>query len=92
MIEAAACGVPALASRIYGLTDAVDEGKTGWMHKAGDVQELAKQLERLFSNPAELASKGQVAREYVETHFKEEIVTDALRNLYEHRLTQFLKS
>jgi glycosyltransferase involved in cell wall biosynthesis len=83
--------VPTLASRIYGLTDAVVEGKTGWMHKAGDVQELAQQLDRLLANPAELASKGKAAREYVETYFAEEIVTDAMRNLYEHRLAQVLK-
>jgi glycosyltransferase involved in cell wall biosynthesis len=86
VIEAAACGVPALASRIYGLTDAVVEGQTGWMHKAGDVQELAQQLDRLLANPAELASKGKAAREYVETHFAEEIVTDAMLQFYQKRL------
>lgn len=88
VIEAAACGAPTLASRIYGLTDAVVEGETGWMHKAGDVQELALQLDRLLSNPAELASKGKAARRYAETYFAEEIVIDAMRNLYEHRLAQ----
>lgn len=91
VIEAAACGVPTLASRIYGLTDAVVDGQTGWMHKAGDVQELVLQLDRLLANPAELASKGKAAREYVETYFAEEIVTDAMRNLYKHRLAQLLK-
>jgi glycosyltransferase involved in cell wall biosynthesis len=29
IVEAAACGVPAVASRIYGITDAVDDGKPG---------------------------------------------------------------
>ena len=42
VIEAAACGVPALASRIYGLSDAVVEGQTGWMHNAGDAYDLAR--------------------------------------------------
>jgi glycosyltransferase involved in cell wall biosynthesis len=91
VIEAAACGVPALASRIYGLTDAVVEGKTGWMHKAGDVQELAQQLDRLLGNPAELASRGKAARRYAQAFFAEEILTDAMRKLYEHRIDQVLK-
>ena len=72
VIEAAACGVPALASRIYGLTDAVVEGQTGWMHNAGDVQYLANKLDCLLAAPAELASKGEAAREYVENYFAEE--------------------
>ena len=88
MIEAAACGVPALASRIYGLTDAVVEGQTGWMHKAGDVQELAQHLDRLFANPAELALKGREARQYVEANFAEGILTEAMRDLYVSRITQ----
>jgi len=88
VIEAAACGVPTLASRIYGLTDAVVEGQTGWMHKAGDIQEVKQQLDRLFANPAKLAPKGEAARRYVETFFAEEILTDEMINLYKHRLGQ----
>ena len=92
VIEAAACGAPTLASRIYGLTDAIVEGQTGWMHKVGDVEEVIQQLDRLFANPAELVSKGIAARRYVETFFAEEIVTNEMRNLYEHRLNQVIKN
>ena len=87
VIEAAACGVPSLVSRIYGLTDAVVEGKTGWMHKAGDIQDLAQKLDRLLSNSNELFLTGQTARRYVETHFAEGIVTAAMKNFYEHKLS-----
>lgn len=86
VIETGACGVPALVSRIYGLTDAVVEGQTGWMHMAGDVQDLSKQLDYLLTNPAELAVKGKAARQYVETFFAEEIVTDAMLKFYQERL------
>ena len=85
VIEAAACGVPALVTRIYGLTDAVVEGKTGWMHKAGDVEELAQQLDHLLSNPAELGLRGQAALEYVKTYFAEGIVTSAMLQFYQKR-------
>ena len=85
VIEAAACGLPALASRIYGLTDAVAEGLTGWMHEAANVQDLTQQLNSLFANPAELATKGQAARHYAETVFAEEAVTGALLQFYKKR-------
>ena len=87
VIEAGACEVPSLVSRIYGLTDAVVEDQTGWMHKAGDVQELLKQLDRLLDNPTELTVKGKAARQYVETFFREEIVTDEMFQFYQKRLS-----
>ena len=85
VIEAAACGVPALASRIYGLTDAVAEGLTGWMHEAGNIKDLTRQLNTLFSNPEELAIKGQAARRYAETMFAEEVITGAMLQFYKKR-------
>jgi glycosyltransferase involved in cell wall biosynthesis len=86
VIEAAACGVPALASRIYGLTDAVAEGQTGWMHDAGNVEDLARQLDGLLAKPDELIIKGRAAREYAVRMFAEETVTAAMVDFYLKRL------
>jgi glycosyltransferase involved in cell wall biosynthesis len=85
VIEAAACGVPALVSRIYGLTDAVVEGQTGWMHEAGDVQDLAQRLNSLLANSAELAARGQAARRYAEKVFAEEAITGAMLKFYKEK-------
>lgn len=88
VIEAAACGVPTLASRIYGLTDAVVEGQTGWLHKPGDIQDLSEQLDRLFANPIELTSTGVVARQYATTYFSEKILVEAMKDLYKRKINQ----
>lgn len=88
VIEAAACGVPALASRIYGLTDAVKEGQTGWMHEAGNVHDLTQQLNALMANPADLAVKGKAALEYAQTVFAEDTVTAAMLHFYKKRLNE----
>ena len=40
-VEAGSCGLPVITSRIYGLTDAVEEGVTGLMHEPGDVNEIS---------------------------------------------------
>ena len=86
VIEAAACGIPALASRIYGLTDAVVEGQTGWMHEAGNVQDLAAQLNALLQAPTQLQSRGEAARANVERVFEQSLITNAMVNFYKARL------
>lgn len=86
VIEAAACGVPALASRIYGLTDAVVEGQTGWMHEAGNVQDLAAQLDALLEAPAQLQIRGEAARVNVEQVFEQSLITSAMLDFYKARL------
>ena len=88
VIQAAACGVPALVSRIYGLIDTVAEGRTGWMHEAGDIHDLALQLDNLLSRPDILVSKGRVAREYSASVFKEELVSDEMLKFYAKRLNE----
>jgi len=47
LLEGAACGLPAVASRIYGVTDAVVENVTGLLHPPGDVATLSTCLRRL---------------------------------------------
>ena len=86
VIEAGACGVPALASRIYGLTDAVVEGQTGWMHEAGNVQDLAAKLDALLETPTQLKSRGEAARANVERVFEQSLITNAMLDFYKARL------
>jgi glycosyltransferase involved in cell wall biosynthesis len=50
VIEAAAVGLPAMVSRIYGLTDAVEENVTGIFHEAGDVQGIQQAFARLYQD------------------------------------------
>jgi glycosyltransferase involved in cell wall biosynthesis len=86
VIEAAACGLPSLTSRIYGLTDAVVEGQTGWMHESGNVHELTQQLTILLANPAELVDKGRAARSYAKEVFDEDAITGAMVDFYKIRI------
>ncbi|WP_203647617.1 glycosyltransferase [Pseudomonas sp. RtIB026] len=50
VIEAAAVGVPSMVSRIYGLTDAVEEDVTGLFHEAGDIAQIREVLTRLHGD------------------------------------------
>ncbi len=80
LIEGAACGLPAVASRIYGVTDAVVENVTGLLHPPGEITALAESLRRLVSvgelrcalgrNAIERASKSFDSR-HIEELFSE---------------------
>lgn len=63
LIEAAAAGVPALASRIYGIEDAMLDGETGLMHPPANIQAIAQGLRRLLTDRALRQSLGLRARE-----------------------------
>lgn len=82
LIEAGACGVPVIASRIYGTKDAVAEGKTGLLHEPGNVDDLRAKLERLAGD-ADLRRKlGEGGRERAENDFRQARLVDALLDFY----------
>lgn len=86
VIEAAACKVPSLVSRIYGLSDAVIEGETGWMHEVGNLEDLTYQLFKLLSTPSELLVRGESARERVLAEFPESLLTSLMYEFYVEKI------
>lgn len=82
VIEAAACGVPAVASRIYGITDAVDEGKTGLLFPAGNVECLAESLINLLNNPELRQRLGRASRMRAIELFSSTEITNGLHKIY----------
>jgi len=51
LIEAASAGMTAVASRIYGISDAVVEGETGLLHEVGNLTDLCRCLRTLIIDP-----------------------------------------
>ena len=83
IIEAAACEVPAVASRIYGITDAVADGKTGLLFPVGDVAALTHALLRLITEDELRQQMGNEARERALELFSSEKIAHELLTLYE---------
>ncbi|MFC1893870.1 glycosyltransferase family 4 protein [Chloroflexota bacterium] len=50
VIEANACGTPAIAYDVPGLRDSIRDGETGLLVSPGDIEELAKTIVRLLNN------------------------------------------
>ena len=83
IIEAAACGVPAIASRIYGVTDAVADGKSGLLYPAGDIPALVSAMTRLIADSELRQALGDAARVRAAADFPMAELTAALLAFYE---------
>jgi glycosyltransferase involved in cell wall biosynthesis len=82
ILEAAATGIPAVASRIYGITDAIVEGKTGLLHEPRNVRDLAVQMGKLAGNPGLRHELGNAACARVHREFRSERVVRELLKFY----------
>jgi lipopolysaccharide/colanic/teichoic acid biosynthesis glycosyltransferase len=93
VIEAAAVGIPAIVSRIYGLTDAVEDGVTGLFHEVRNVEEIADRMVHIACDPELRKRLGENARRRAVKHFSKDALTSALMEFYSklfrwHRLQQ----
>jgi glycosyltransferase involved in cell wall biosynthesis len=86
IIEAAACAVPSIGSRIYGITDAIQENITGKLHTAGNVDEIARLLREFYQSADIRLEMGKQAYLRAKRDFSKEYVASALVNFYENIL------
>lgn len=82
VIEAAACGIPTIGSRIYGLTDAIIDGETGLLVPVGDIAGFADAMIKLAMDRDFRLTLGEQALARVKRDFRQEALTDALLNYY----------
>ncbi|MFJ7565839.1 glycosyltransferase [Herminiimonas sp. NPDC097707] len=82
VIEAAACGLPAVASRISGIIDAVKENETALLFAPDDASGLEKSLLTLISDDELRGRMGDAARLHVLEFFPTEHITHEMQVLY----------
>jgi glycosyltransferase involved in cell wall biosynthesis len=86
IIEAAAAGLPAIGSCIYGITDAIENGTTGLLVSAGDVDGLSTAMLTLATHEQVRLRLAHAARERALRDFSSSAVTAALISYYERVL------
>ena len=82
VLEAMAMGLPVVASRVGGISDAVVEGETGWLVRAEDPGSLAEALARLAQAPETAREMGRRGRERVRERFTMAGMAGAYEALY----------
>lgn len=84
LMEAAACGLPLVASRLSGIPELVLDGENGYLADPGDVQALAQAIERIALSPPLGQQLGNAARRRMETDFNLSITVAELQQLMAH--------
>ncbi len=82
LLEAAACGLPMVATDVPGCREIVRDGETGLLVPPRDAESLAAALERLAGDAVLRRRMGAAARELVERALSDEVVAEQTLALY----------
>lgn len=82
VVEAQACGLPAVASRTGGVPDIVEDGVTGILTPPGEVEPLAAGLRRLIEDKALRSRCADAARRRTEAKFALETMVSRYADLF----------
>ena len=66
--ESLHAGVPVVASNIGGVSELVTDGKSGYLFEAGDTQQFARAIEKVFLNTDGLLDRGDEIRKSFEQY------------------------
>jgi len=81
--ESFACGVPVLCSRMGGMQEIVEDGRTGLHFTPGDPADMAEKVQWAWSNPEETSTMGLEARAEFEAKYSAERNFGMLTEIYE---------
>jgi len=87
-IEAFACGVPVIASRIGTLAENVKDGYTGLHFNPGDAKDLCSKVKWAWDNPEKMMEMGKNARNEYESKYTPEKNYQMLLEIYERTIEE----
>ena len=82
IVEAFACGVPVITSRLGAMAEIVEDGRTGLHFTAGDPEHLAAKVEWAWTHPKQMAEMGREARREYEAKYTAERNYQMLMEIY----------
>jgi glycosyltransferase involved in cell wall biosynthesis len=89
LLEAGACGLPAVATDVLGTREVVQDGETGWLASGGNTSELAKSMSTMMAITAEgRKAMGERARQSVIERFSLKTVLCRWESFYRELLSR----
>jgi len=83
LLEAMACELPCVATRVSGTVEAIEDGVSGFLVATEDAESAADRILRLLRQPEEAKRMGQAGRKTVEEKFTVEGMMDKLTAVYD---------
>jgi glycosyltransferase involved in cell wall biosynthesis len=87
VLEAMAAGVPVVASRVGGLPDLIEDGKTGFFCDPQEAVSISGAVERVLLNPCMAAAVAGRAREIARDRFHPEVIARRHVEIYREVLS-----
>jgi glycosyltransferase involved in cell wall biosynthesis len=82
ILEAMAFGTPVLSTRVFGVPELIDDGRTGYLCEMRDLADLSRTLDRVLGAPAdELRAVGAAAAAHVRSRHDPDAYADAVLRL-----------
>ena len=87
-LEAMACRVPVVASRVGGLPEVIDHGDAGFLHAPGDTEGMARSILALLGDAALARRMGEAGRRTAVERFSTDRVVPMYEKAYRALLEQ----
>lgn len=85
-LEAMACEVPVIATRVGGIPEVIGDGESGYLAEVGDVDTMARRAVELLSDPARAREMGQRARASARQRFCSTLIIPRYEAFYQRVL------
>lgn len=92
IVEAFACSLPVIASRIGALAYLVEDGETGLLFEPGNPRDLADKMAWALAHPEQMALMGHNARGHYESHYTAERNYEQLATIYRNAIDDAKKA
>ncbi len=79
LLEAMAAGIPVVATRVGGIPEVIDDGRSGVLVPHGDAHALARSITRVVDDPEYASRLGEAARATVRTRFTADSMCQQVR-------------
>lgn len=86
LLEAAACGVPSIGTRIGGIPEVIKDGVSGFLVDVGDVTSASEKAIQLLSNNALHQEMGRQALSIAQTEFLSSRIVEQYERVYDEVL------